>query len=45
MKRQWLLTIKGQYVGKVYETEPAMRATWGPYVTIIGNHLNVWRRP
>jgi hypothetical protein len=44
-KRWWIVTIRGKYLGKSYETEQAMRATLGQYITIIGNHINVWGRP
>jgi hypothetical protein len=41
--RKWYyISVKGLGLGRIYETlENILRAT-GPYVTITGNHINVW---
>ena len=46
-KKWWVVTAKHDrvFLGRVYETETALRSALGPYIAVVGNHVDVWGKP
>jgi len=41
-KQWWCISVNGRYLGKAFETRAGILSATGPYVTIEGNHINVF---
>jgi hypothetical protein len=39
---EWLISIKGRYLGKCEGTQTDILAACGPYVIVQGNHIDIW---